>query len=170
MSSSARWSASACCGIPLPQPDGCFFCRFLAGEETEWNREADVVLRAGRVTALVSPRMWPENEGNVIVIPNEHVPDLESTPDDLIAQVFVAAKRVAQAMRFAYGCEGTSLRQHDGRGAGQEVEHLHVHVFPRHAGDRLYERDAEHRFASPDERAGYAARLRAALANPVPGT
>jgi histidine triad (HIT) family protein len=38
-----------------------------------------------------------------------------------------------------------------------------VHVFPRYSGDRLYERDAEHRFASPEERAPYAAKLRAAL-------
>jgi histidine triad (HIT) family protein len=147
----------------LSQPDDCFFCRFLAGEETEWNREADVVLRTDRVTAFVSPRTWPGNEGNVIVIPNEHVPELESTPDELLAEVFVAAKRVARAMRVAYGCEGTSLRQHDGRGAGQEIDHLHVHVFPRHTGDRLYERDAEHRLAPPGERAAYAARLRPEL-------
>ena len=141
----------------------CFFCSFLAGVETEWNRKSDVVLRAGRVTAFVSPRWWPANHGNVIVIPNEHVEDLESAGDELVAEVFVAAKRVALAMREAYGCEGTSTRQHNGAAAGQEVDHLHVHVFPRYPGDALYERDAEHRFAPPDERAPYAARLRAAL-------
>jgi histidine triad (HIT) family protein len=143
-------------------PD-CFFCRFLAGAESEWNRESDVVLRTGRVTAFVSPRRWPENAGNVIVVPNEHVRDLESCPDDLLAEVFGAAKRVAIAMREAYGCDGTSTRQHNGTAAGQEVDHLHVHVFPRSPGDRLYERDAEHRFAPPEERAPYAERLRLAI-------
>jgi hypothetical protein len=38
-----------------------------------------------------------------------------------------------------------------------------VHVFPRCAGDGLYARDAEHRFAPAEERAPYAAKLRAAL-------
>jgi histidine triad (HIT) family protein len=66
-------------------------------------------------------------------------------------------------MREAYGCEGTSTRQHNGAAAGQEVDHLHVHVFPRYAGDGLYRRDAEHRFAPAEERAPYAAKLRAAL-------
>lgn len=142
---------------------GCVFCSFLAGDDTEWNRESDVVLRTERVTAFVSPRWWPENHGNVIVIPNEHVADLESAGDDVLGEVFAAAKRVAGAMREAYGCEGTSTRQHNGAAAGQEVDHLHVHVFPRYPGDGLYARDAEHRFAPPEERAPYAAKLRAAL-------
>jgi histidine triad (HIT) family protein len=142
----------------------CIFCRFLAGEATAWNRADDVVLRSDRVTAFISPRMWPGNEGNVIVIPNEHVPDLESTPDDVLAEVYATAKRVAQAMRAAYACEGTSTRQHDGRAAGQEIAHLHVHVFPRRAGDRLYERSGEHYFAPAEKRSAYAQRLREALA------
>jgi histidine triad (HIT) family protein len=67
-------------------------------------------------------------------------------------------------MRAGYACEGTSTRQHDGAAAGQEIDHLHVHVFPRHAGDRLYERTGEHYFAPAEERSAYAERLRAALA------
>jgi histidine triad (HIT) family protein len=141
----------------------CVFCRFLAGEETEWNRADDVLLRTEHVTAFISPRAWPGNEGNVIVIPNAHVPDLESAPAELIGAVFAAAGRVARAMREAYGCEGTSLRQHNGASAGAEIDHLHVHVFPRHEGDRLYERTEQHRFAPPEERAAYAAKLKRCL-------
>ena len=143
---------------------GCFFCRFLAGEESEHNRLADVVLRTQATTAFVSPRTWPENAGNVLVVPNEHVPGLETCSDALLGDVYASARRIAAAMRAAYGCDGISLRQHDGESAGQEVDHLHVHVFPRHAGDRLYERNAEHRFVPPDERAHYAELLRRQLA------
>ena len=142
----------------------CFFCRFIAGEETQWNQLDDIVLRTERVTAFVSPRTWSGNEGNAIVVPNEHIADLESCPDDVLAEVFATAKRVARAMRDAYGCEGTSTRQHNGEASGQEVDHLHIHVFPRYLGDRLYERDAEYRFAAPEERARYAAMLRGAIA------
>jgi histidine triad (HIT) family protein len=138
----------------------CFFCRFLGGEESEHNCLEDVVLRTPHTTAFISPRAWPANAGNVIVVPNEHVRDLESADDELIAELFVAAKRIAVAMRAAYGCPATSVRQHNGAAAGQEVDHLHVHVLPRYDGDRLYERTGEHRFAPPEERAGYASRLR----------
>jgi histidine triad (HIT) family protein len=141
----------------------CFFCRFLAGEESDDNRLADVVLRTPTTTAFVSPRTWPANAGNAIVIPNAHVRDLESCPDDLLGDVFASVKRVAAAMREAYGCESTSLREHNGAAAGQEVDHLHVHVFPRYDGDLLYERTADHRFAPPEERAAYAERLKGCL-------
>jgi len=141
----------------------CVFCRFLTGEETDWNRKDDIVLRTERVTAFVSPRRWPENAGNVIVVPNAHVESLESCDDALLAEIYAVMKRVAIAMRAAYGCDGTSTRQHNGEAAGQEIPHLHVHVFPRSAGDGLYARDGEHRFAPPGERMRYAERLRASL-------
>jgi histidine triad (HIT) family protein len=144
-------------------PDECPFCRLLAGVETERNRLDDIVWRDERTTAFVSPRRWPANKGNVIVIPNEHVANLETIDDELLGAVYATVKRVAVSMPAAYGCTGTSSRQHDGPGAGQEVPHLHVHVFPRTDGDGLYARDTEFRWATPAERAPYAARLRAAL-------
>jgi histidine triad (HIT) family protein len=141
----------------------CVFCAFLAGRESEWNRLDDVVLRTGDVTAFVSPRWWPGIEGNVVVVPNAHVADLESADDATVAAVFAAARDVAVAMRRAYGCEGTSTREHNGAAAGQEIPHLHVHVFPRHACDGLYRNDLAHRFVPAEERRPYAERLRAAL-------
>ena len=45
--------------------------------------------------------------------------------------------------------------------------HLHVHVFPRHDDDRLYEQHRENRWAPPEEREPYADRLAAAL-GPAP--
>ena len=55
------------------------------------------------------------------------------------------------------------MRQHNETGGGQDVWHFHVHVFPRHVDDRLYERNAETRRTSPEERAPFAKRLREAL-------
>ena len=141
----------------------CVFCRLLAGDETEWNGAADVVWQDERTTAFVSPRTWADNEGNAIVIPNAHVQGLAEADEALLGAVYATAARVAAAMRSAYGCDGISLRQHDGAAAGQEIDHLHVHVFPRWPGDRLYERTAEHRFAPRQERAAFALRLRDAL-------
>lgn len=143
--------------------DACPFCRLLAGIETERNRLDDIVWRDEWTAAFISPRWWPAAEGHVLVIPNAHVSDLEAIDEGLLGAVYATVKRIAAAMRTAYGCAGTSTRQHNGAGAGQDVWHLHVHVFPRSAGDDLYARDKEYRWASPSERAPYAARLRAAL-------
>jgi histidine triad (HIT) family protein len=142
----------------------CPFCRFLAGDETDRNRRSDIVWRDEQTTAFVSPRWWPSNPGHVIVVPNEHFADLYELPEDELGAVYTTAKRIAIALLAARGCDGTSTRQHNGSGAGQDVFHFHVHVFPRFAGDGLYMRDAEFRWASAEERAPYAERLREALA------
>jgi histidine triad (HIT) family protein len=141
----------------------CAFCRFALGEESQWNRLADVVWRDERTLAFVSPAWWPSNPGHVIVIPLAHTETLETIGAEDLAAVYTTSQRVARALRDAYGCEATSTRQHNGIAAGQEVAHLHVHVFPRYPDDRLYERTAERRFVSADERMPYAERLRAAL-------
>ena len=146
-------------------PNGyiCPFCRLLLGEETEHNRLADIVWQDERTTAFISPRWWPKNHGHVLVIPNEHVENLYTIDDDLLGAVYATAKRIAIALKTAYGCEGTSTRQHNEPAGNQDVWHLHVHVFPRYPRDRLYERHEEKRWASPEERTPYAAKLRAVL-------
>jgi len=145
------------------EPTPCPFCEVAAGRETERNRHADVVRRDERTTSFIAPRWWPANPGHVIVVPNRHFADLHEIPEDELCAVYATAKRIARALEDSHGCEGVSTRQHNGSGAGQDVFHFHVHVFPRFAGDGLYARDAEHRWTTPEERAPYAERLREAL-------
>ncbi|HEY2355506.1 MAG TPA: HIT family protein [Gaiellaceae bacterium] len=147
-----------------PREYTCPFCNVVAGRETEYNAQADVVFRNEETTALVSPKWWDAAPGHVIVIPNAHVENVYAITDELLAAVYRTAKRIAVALKEAEGYEGTSMRQHNEPGAGQDVWHFHVHVFPRSAGDRLYERNAEERWVSPAERALVAERLRAVLA------
>jgi histidine triad (HIT) family protein len=79
----------------------------------------------------------------------------------------MVGKQIAIAMKAAYDCDGTSLRQHNEPAGGQDVFHFHLHVFPRWVGDRLYQNTDAHRLATSGERRPYAERLRTALeANP----
>lgn len=146
----------------------CPFCRLLRGVETEHNRLDDIVWQDERTTAFVAPRWWPENHGHAIVIPNQHIENLYGIDVELLGAVYATAKRIAIALKHAYACDGTSTRQHNEPAGDQDVWHLHVHVFPRYDGDRLYQRHEERRWASPDERAPYAAKLRAATRYQVP--
>jgi histidine triad (HIT) family protein len=143
----------------------CPFCRLLRGVETDHNRFDDIVWRDELTTAFISPRWWPKNHGHVLVIPNDHVENLYEIDDDLLAAVSATAKRAAIALKTAYGCQGTSMRQHNEPAGNQDVWHLHLHVFPRYLGDDLYERHEQKRWASPEERAPYAAKLRAVLSH-----
>ena len=141
----------------------CPFCALVAGSDTALNAQSDIVLRDDHTTAFVSPKWWESSPGHAIVVPNEHYENLYEIPNDSLGAVYAAAARVARAMRATYDCDGTSTRQHNEPGGGQDVWHFHVHVFPRHAGDDLYRGDADVRWTTPEERAPYAARLTSAL-------
>lgn len=142
----------------------CTFCAIGAGGDGIRTTRADVVFRDDATTAFVAAKWWPANDGHVLVIPNRHSRDVYEIPEADLAAVYSTAKRVAAAIRGSYGCEGTSMRQHNELGGGQDVFHFHVHVFPRWTDDRLYERTPDARWTTPEERTPYVERLRQTLA------
>ena len=151
-----------------PPDYDCPFCALVSGAERERNSQRDIVLRDERTSAFVAPKWWLGNEGHVLVVPNEHHENVYDIPHAVLAAVYETAARIARAMRMTYGCDGTSMRQHNEPGGGQDVWHFHVHVFPRYSGDDLYGNHARTRWATADERAGYAARLKNALSDRPP--
>ena len=129
-------------GHPAPSyaPGGyaCPFCRLQRGIEHEHNRSSDSVAVTERAYARIAPKWWPGNAGSALVMPRAHVESIYAlAPEDGHA-VWDLTQQVATAIRFAYGAEGTSIRQHNEPAGDQDVWHLHVHVFPRYAGDELY--------------------------------
>lgn len=149
----------------MHEPPGydCPFCRLQHGQYNEHNQAADVVGVTDLAFARISPRWWPGNPGAALVVPRAHHENLYDLSTDVGHAVWDLTQQVAAAMRASYDCAGISTRQHNEPAGGQDVWHLHVHVFPRHLDDRLYERHRENRWASPEERALYADRLAASL-------
>ena len=141
----------------------CPFCRVLRGVDSPYNAQTDIVWRDERTAALISPKWWPANHGHVLVVPAVHVENLYEISHDDLCAVGDTTKRIAIALKEAYGCEGVSTRQHNEPAGNQDVWHLHVHVFPRYPGDRLYQRHEEQHWTTAEERAPYAEKLRAVL-------
>lgn len=146
-------------------PDGwdCIFCNLASGGETELTKRAAIVDSTEHMTAFVASHWWPGNPGHVLVIPNRHIEHLYSFPDELGAALMRMTRRVAIAMKLAYGCDGVSTRQHNEPAGYQDVWHFHQHVFPRWSGDSLYERHSERSVADGNEVGRRAAALRAHL-------
>lgn len=146
-----------------PADYDCPFCRMQRGVFDERNQAGDVVAVTELAFARISPKWWPNNSGAVLVIPRGHYENLYGLPAPAGHAVWDLTQRVAVAMRAAYDCDGTSIRQHNEPAGGQDVWHLHVHLFARHHGDRLYERHRDPRWVGTHERAEYADRLAAEL-------
>jgi diadenosine tetraphosphate (Ap4A) HIT family hydrolase len=107
----------------------CVFCRILAGE-----LPASFLYRDERVAAFLD--INPVNPGHLLIVPTAHAAALADLDPAGGAAMFPVAQRLAAALRASgLRCEGVNLHLADGRPAGQEVMHVHLHVIPRFKGD-----------------------------------
>jgi diadenosine tetraphosphate (Ap4A) HIT family hydrolase len=109
--------------------DDCVFCEIVAGRAL-----ASVVHEDALSMAFLDTR--PVTPGHLLVVPKRHASDLAALDAEVGAHLFRVALGTARALRAAeLRCEGINLFLADDEAAGQEVFHVHLHVFPRFAGD-----------------------------------
>lgn len=135
-----------------PKNYDCPICKLVKHQDDEINKTDFIVYEDKTTMAYVSPLWWVNNPGNVMVVPKEHVENIYNISDELLGDVYKTAKKIAIAIRKSYPSDGISTRQHNEPGGGQEVWHLHVHVFPRYAGDRLYQNQDNYEWVSAEKR------------------
>ena len=143
-----------------PRDYTCPFCLLVQGSEGEYNSQQDIVYTDKLVTAFVSPRWWPNNPGNVIIVSNKHFEHIYDLPARYAHRIQDVAKEIAIAFKEVYKSDGVSTRQHNEPAGGQDVWHYHLHVFPRYEGDNLYLSSANKDFVTLEKRIAYAERLR----------
>lgn len=118
-------------GDAKPRIEGCPFC-VLPGRGDD--RESLILHRGER--AYVICNAYPYNPGHVMVIPFEHVADLEDLDDDTSLEVWELTRRTVAVLKDHLGCEGVNLGANLGEAAGAGIApHLHVHAVPRWGGD-----------------------------------
>jgi histidine triad (HIT) family protein len=146
-----------------PQGYDCPFCELSEGKETEYNAQADIVWEDTNTLAFVSPKWWINNPANVLVITKKHYENIYDIPDAELSDVYKVAKKIALAIKESYPSDGTSMRQHNEPGGGQDVWHFHVHVFPRYRDDKLYQNHENKKFITKEEKKEYVKKLRERL-------
>lgn len=102
----------------MKEPE-CTFCRIIAGEIP-----AHVIDENEQVIVFLSLENHP------LVVPKAHIPDIYALPPDLGAAVMAETIEVAKAVKQGLQCDGVYLTQANEAAAGQDVFHLHVHVYP----------------------------------------
>lgn len=112
--------------------EDCIFCKIAAGRAP-----ASIVYEDNMVLAFMDIR--PVNPGHVLVVPRRHFETLSDMDETTGMHLFQIVMRVEQALHNLEGlrCEGTNLLLSNGRVAGQEVFHAHMHIIPRFAGDGM---------------------------------
>ena len=86
---------------------------------------------------LVFMDIMPRVDGHCLVIPKTPCRNiLDASPDQLSA-VMATVQRISHAVMAAFDATGVTIQQFNEADGGQEVFHLHFHVLPRHAGERM---------------------------------
>lgn len=109
----------------------CIFCGIVEGIAP-----AHIVYEDPDVLGFLDIR--PLSPGHTLLIPKIHASNLAELPAEHGAKLFSAGQIVAAAQRAStIAADGVNLLVNDGRAAFQTVFHSHLHVVPRHDGDKL---------------------------------
>ena len=79
----------------------------------------------------------PVGEGHTLVIPKQHYVDIFDVSEEVLAATHIVAKKIASAVKEVTKADGISIVQQNGKAAGQDIFHLHVHVIPRFEGEKM---------------------------------
>jgi len=134
----------------------CIFCKIVNGD-----LPASKVLETPDVIAFMD--INPVTRGHVLVIPRAHHDPITDVPDDLLAKVIAAAKRIAAAQFRGLKADGVNITQANGEIAGQIINHVHFHVIPRYGMDEQPKNWVPGKYASPAEMETFSVRIKEAL-------
>lgn len=110
--------------------DSCLFCKIVAGEIPSFKIYEDE-----DVFAFLDIK--PATKGHALVIPKRHSENVFDIPEADLQKVAVVSKKLSEKIKNALQADGIRLSQSNGKAAGQEIIHFHLHVIPRYNDDGL---------------------------------
>jgi histidine triad (HIT) family protein len=105
----------------------CLFCKIVSGEipcVKIWEDE----------DSLAFLDINPASDGHTLLIPKEHYKNMEETPKDLLAKLFINAQGLMPKLRKSLDADFVAVSV-----VGNDVPHFHIHLVPRKFDDGLAE-------------------------------
>lgn len=107
----------------------CLFCKIVKGEIPSYTVYEDEKVK-------VFLDINPNNDGHLLVIPNEHKTNLYEMDDEtLLYMLNVIRTKLATLLKDKLAIDGLTISQNNDY--GQEVKHFHIHVIPRYKNDKF---------------------------------
>lgn len=104
----------------------CLFCRIINKE-----LEANIVFEDEMVIGFLDND--PINEGHILLVPKEHVLDIDELSDELLQHIMIVLKKITKVIKSVYNPSGYSIMQNGGK--FNDIGHYHLHIFPRYHND-----------------------------------
>lgn len=104
----------------------CIFCKIVKGEI-----KARTIMETKNSLAFLD--VFPLTKGHTLVIPKKHYEKIQDMPSDGNKDLFDTVHKVVSKVDKLTG--STLIAIHNGKEAGQEIPHVHVHLIPRSSDD-----------------------------------
>jgi len=106
----------------------CLFCKIIKKE-----LPSEIVYEDDNILAFKD--INPRAPVHFLIVPKKHIPSVdhvEFQDKELMGDLILAAQKIAKEKKL----RGYRLQINVGRSAGQIVDHLHLHLLSRAAGER----------------------------------
>lgn len=106
--------------------ESCQFCNLANGLEN-----ANVVYETDLLCCFLD--ISPIHEGHTLIVPKKHILDIEESDEATRLDIINASALLSLALKKCYSPDGVSIMQNGGY--FNDVNHYHMHVFPRYKND-----------------------------------
>lgn len=111
--------------------EGCFLCN----KPTSDKDAANLILYRGK-HCFVIMNSYPYNSGHLMVVPYNHVANLEDMTAEERNEQFELVSFSVAVLKQVFKAEGFNIGMNLGRVAGAGIDkHIHTHIVPRWLGD-----------------------------------
>ena len=110
--------------------ESCIFCKIVKKQAP-----SSIIYEDKTVLAFLDIR--PLNLGHSLVVPKAHYVDIFDIPENELCNIHKVSKLISPAIMKATKADGISIIQQNGKPAGQDIFHFHVHVVPRFEGQKM---------------------------------
>lgn len=108
----------------------CIFCKILNGDIP-----SAVIYEDDEFKAILD--RFPANEGHVLILPKDHVPNIFAMDEAMAGRLFALATKISKHMEEKLGFAHMNVMQNNGTVAGQTIFHFHLHLIPRYENDGI---------------------------------
>ena len=127
-----RYEYIAGSGIENPEAATCVFCEIQRDPDHD---EANFVIHRAAHNFVVL-NIYPYISGHLLIVPYQHVADLDAVAKETTDELMDLTKRCQTALREAYSPGGFNIGINMGRSGGAGIaDHIHIHIMPRWSGD-----------------------------------
>ena len=104
----------------------CIFCKIVS-------KEIPTKILVETESCIGFLDAFPLAKGHALVIPKNHYEKLQDLPINVNTEVFSTVHSLISKVDSLTGA--TLVAVHNGKQSGQEIPHVHVHLFPRSEDD-----------------------------------